>query len=115
MSKSLCEGLLHLHSIGWLHKGIKSDKITTFSKITNDGNSDSKQPSHEKYDFDNPYFIGFDCSRATDAETWSTVDFTTKENIYRHPERWGIPIRFERHHDYTLWYVLTGSSHRFTN
>jgi hypothetical protein len=97
LASALCEALLHFHSIGWLHKGIKSDNVIIFSQS---GVSDSQEPSvYATYEFQNPYFIGFDCSRPSDAETWSAVDFTIKDNIYRHPERWGIPKRFERHHD----------------
>jgi len=97
LGSALCEAMLHLHSIGWLHKGIKSDNVVIFSQV---GSSDSKESSaYATYDFQNPYLIGFDCSRPSDAETWSAVDFTIKDNIYRHPERWGMPKQFERHHD----------------
>ena len=53
----------------------------------------------ESYEFRQPYLIGFDCSRPSEAETWSATDFNAENNMYRHPDRWGRPSRFERHHD----------------
>lgn len=83
-------------TIGWFHKSIKADNIIFLSK-TNSSHADAI--SHETYDIKHPYLIGFDCSRPSDAETWYTVDFNAENNIYRHPDRWGRPVRYERHHD----------------
>jgi len=94
------DAVLHLHSIGWFHKSIRSDNILIFSK-TPEGQANSSTA----WDFENPYLIGFDCSRPADAETKGTVDFTTRNNIYRHPERWGRPARFENYHGL---YALVG-------
>ncbi|KAI1501492.1 hypothetical protein F5X99DRAFT_382696 [Biscogniauxia marginata] len=104
LALALCDAVLHLHSIGWLHKGLKSANVVLFSKI--------ESPHHETatgqaLDYENPYLIGFDCSRPNDAETRATVDYSTNDNIYRHPDRWGRPLRFERHHDlYALGLLL---------
>ncbi|TVY21098.1 hypothetical protein LARI1_G001967 [Lachnellula arida] len=99
----LCEALLHLHSVGWLHKGVKSDNVLIFSR----GEDEDSSSLYTNYDFENPYFVGFDCSRPDDTETWSAVDFITKNNIYRHPQRWGTPKRFEKYHDiYALGILL---------
>lgn len=96
LASCLCEAVLHLHSIGWFHKSIKADNIILLSK-TNSSHADTI--SHETYDIEHPYLIGFDRSRPSDAETWSAVDFNAENNIYRHPDRWGRPVRYERHHD----------------
>lgn len=95
MSRVLCEAMLQLHSIGWYHKAIRSSNVLLFS--TSDY-KDDKRNSAVAYRFDEPYFVGFDCSRPVDAETRQTVDFT-KEKLYRHPDRWGTPARFKSHHD----------------
>ena len=92
---ALCEALLNLHSIGWYHKAIKSENILCFGR---DSESDGKG-SFDKWELHCPYLIGFDCSRPSDVETHSTVDFTTANNIYRHPDRWGTAAPFQRHHD----------------
>ncbi|KAK0701332.1 hypothetical protein B0H67DRAFT_650552 [Lasiosphaeris hirsuta] len=93
--RALCDAVLHLHSIGWYHKNLKSDNIIIFA-----GES-------EGWDFADPYLIGFDCSRPSDAETGNTVDFSTKDNIYRHPDRWGRSARFDKRHDlYALGILL---------
>lgn len=96
LASCLCQAIQHLHSIGWFHKGIKSDNIILLSR-ENPPHADGI--SLETYYIERPYLIGFDCSRPSDAETWSTVDFNAENNIYRHPDRWGKPLRYERHHD----------------
>lgn len=95
MARALCEALLNLHSVGWLHKAIKSENVLLFK----DDNTGSAAAANPTYDLDNPYLIGFDCSRPADAETRKTVDFTLEENLYRHPDRWGNPVRYQRQHD----------------
>ncbi|CVL08738.1 uncharacterized protein FMAN_06829 [Fusarium mangiferae] len=103
LAQIICEAILHLHSIGWYHKNIKNENIILFDAPESDrGNSLA-----DSWDFENPFLIGFDCSRPADAETRNTVDFTTQNNIYRHPERWGRSARFEKHHDiYALGILL---------
>ncbi|PVI01284.1 hypothetical protein DM02DRAFT_361598 [Periconia macrospinosa] len=96
LASTICDFTLHLHSIGWFHKAIKSANILIFRNL------DAQVPDDRDYrawNIEDPYLIGFDCSRPSEAETWSAVDFSTQANIYRHPERWGAPKRFEKHHD----------------
>ena len=96
LGQAVCEGLLGMHSVGWFHKAIKSDNILIYSASQS---GDEDMSLHASWDFKNPYIIGFDCSRPENAETYSTIDFNTANNIYRHPDRWGKSQRFERHHD----------------
>ncbi|KAF5012413.1 hypothetical protein FDECE_1542 [Fusarium decemcellulare] len=99
----ICNAILHLHSIGWYYKNIKCDNVVVFGPP--DGGDDGYIA--ENWDFEKPFLIGFDCSRPVDAETRDTVDFTTKNNIYRHPDRWGRSTRFEKHHDlYSLGILM---------
>ncbi|CAM1506163.1 Fc.00g058040.m01.CDS01 [Cosmosporella sp. VM-42] len=101
LSCAVCDAVLHLHSIGWYHKNIRSDNILVFSSAV------EGEDIIREWDFANPYLIGFDCSRPSDAETRDTIDFTTANNIYRHPERWGRTARFEKRHElYSLGILL---------
>ncbi|CAG8978971.1 hypothetical protein HYALB_00012254 [Hymenoscyphus albidus] len=104
-ASALCEAVINLHSVGWYHKGIKSENVIIFESAAS-CNTESKD-TYVRWDFANPYFVGFDCSRPAEAETRGTVDFLIRSNIYRHPERWGRSMRFERHHDlYALGILL---------
>jgi hypothetical protein len=96
LASAICDAILHLHSIGWFHKAIKSEDIVILRNL-NHGTGEAT--SHQLYDFGNPYVIGFDCSRPSQMESRLTVDFSVRNNIYRHPERWGNPKPFERKHD----------------
>ncbi|KAK4199235.1 hypothetical protein QBC40DRAFT_297790 [Triangularia verruculosa] len=107
LAEALCGALLSLHSVGWFHKAIRSDNVVLY---TLNGIQDSEAKKTEErpcYDFSKPYLINFDCSRPEHAETYATVDFDSASNIYRHPERWGRSMRYERHHDlYSLGLLL---------
>nr|RBQ91842.1 hypothetical protein FVER53263_20965 [Fusarium verticillioides] len=59
LAEIICEAILHLHSIGWYHKNIKSENIILFDLPEGDGSSSSAN----KWDFENPFLVGFDCSR----------------------------------------------------
>ena len=91
---TLCEALLNLHSIGWYHKAIKSGNILFFGQNPDMGSG----ASFTTWELHCPYLIGFDSARPSDAETRNTVDFTPGR-IYKHPERWGEALPFQRHHD----------------
>ncbi|RGP64298.1 hypothetical protein FSPOR_8118 [Fusarium sporotrichioides] len=103
LAADICEAILHLHSVGWYHKNIKNSNIIIPTSLNN-----GEATKHEtEWDFDNPFIIGFDCSRPANAETANTVDFDTTANLYRHPSRWGRSTRFEKHHDiYSLGILI---------
>ena len=98
-ASAVCDAVIHLHSIGWYHKAIKSANILIFESAPALASEGERKDTHTRWDFANPYIFGFDCSRPVEAETRGTVDFSIKNNIYRHPERWGWSARFERYHD----------------
>ena len=110
-ARALCDAVLHLHSIGWYHKNLRSVNVIIFgtseTEIKSKGEEKRGRENSTNWDLTNPYLIGFDCSRPSDAETRNTVDFSIKDNIYRHPERWGRSARFDKRHDlYALVCVL---------
>lgn len=100
---ALCEALLNLHSVGWYHKAIKSENVLCFRQGSEMGNT----ALSTAWELQCPYLVGFDCSRPLDAESRTTVDFSTRNNIYKHPDRWDQPRSFQRHHDiYALGILL---------
>lgn len=98
MARVLCDAVLNLHSIGWYHKAIKSENVLVFEKKRT-GDEGARFKKEKAWDFENPFLVGFDSSRPSDAETRGTIDHEKKANLYRHPERWGQSARFEKHHD----------------
>ncbi|KAK8001833.1 hypothetical protein PG991_014055 [Apiospora marii] len=91
----LGNALLKIHAIGWYHKNIKSNNVLIFAKSCKVPNP----PRWEDLMFESPYLLGFDCSRPSEVESRKTPDFTSANNVYRHPERWGNPTQFEGYHD----------------
>lgn len=98
MCTILCEAMLQLHSVGWYHKALHSGNILLFGN-GNQGQSNDRSIPVPVYNFEKPYLIGYDCSRPHEAETRQTVDFSLKDNLYRHPERWGNPASYKKYHD----------------
>ena len=90
------QALLELHSIGWFHKGLRSDNVLVFF---NGNDLSTEESSRKAYDIENPYLIGFDSCRPSDGKTPPVVGFTLYANLDRHPERWGRPTGFQRYHD----------------
>jgi hypothetical protein len=81
IAQVLSKALLCLHLAGWLHKGIRSDNILFFANDISE-----VLPAH-------PYIVGFEYSRAEAQKEWTEeladdVEF----NLYRHPDRQGMPI-----------------------
>ena len=102
LARSLCETLILLHSVNWLHKSIRSETVLLL-------NAGSALPSRETIpDLENPRLSGFEYSRLDNQLTTLLSDFDIQRNIYRHPDRWNQPCaRFSKIHDiYSLGVVL---------
>jgi hypothetical protein len=107
--KSLCMAINSLHKVGWVHKGLRSDKILIFDKpqasiaLATTADFDGESTSSfipPPVDFARPFLFGFEYSRPDQDPTHLDEDFSLKNNIYRHPERWGRPlIPFRYAHD----------------
>lgn len=108
MAQRLTAAVISLHAIGWLHKSIKGDNVLVFddSKAVDPEISLPVMPSCLP-DLENPFLLGFDCSRPTDAESFLQASWNTEKNLYRHPKRWGRPVKFTKMHDI---YALVRSS-----
>ena len=102
LARSLCETLILLHSVNWLHKSIRSETVLLL-------NADPTLPSRETVpDLENPRLSGFEYSRPDNSMTTFLSDFELQRNIYRHPDRWNQPReKFSKIHDiYSLGVVL---------
>lgn len=89
-----------MHSIGWLHKAIKSQNVLLFSDSTPGVKEvDNSQSTMLQPDFNAPYIFGFDCSRPEESESSIHPQWDHHSNLYRHPDRWGRPLRFKKAHD----------------
>lgn len=107
LAGTLCNAMLHIHSIGWYHKNIKASNVLVFAKSSGANSEKDDSISNSFWNLEQVYMIGFDCSRPQDAETRKSADFRNGINIYRHPERWGTPQGFKNYHDlYALGIML---------
>jgi len=94
IAKTLATTVFQLHSIGWLHKSIRSENILFF------GAPDQM--------YSQQYLVGFEFSRDENDTSTTEQDDALERNIYRHPDRQGPPdTRFSVLHDiYSLGVVL---------
>ena len=96
LSMAVCS----MHSIGWLHKAIKSQNILLFGESMPDATTvNASQSTSMQPNFSSPYIFGFDCSRPEAAESLMQMEWDHQSNLYRHPDRWGRPLRFKKAHD----------------
>jgi serine/threonine protein kinase len=94
--RKLATCLLYLHSVGWLHKGLRSDNVLFFSGQQNPLITD-------------PYLVGFDYARPDkDGEKTEPVPYEPGWELYRHPDYNGIqPARARKTFDiYSLGIIM---------
>lgn len=77
-AKALARWLLHLHSVRWFHKGIRSASVLFFT-------------SHGSYELGNPYITGFEYARTSeDAQSTTKPPVGIDNNdFYVHPDYLG--------------------------
>ena len=78
IARSLAETLFQFHTVGWLHKSVRSENILLFS-------------SDQQIEYSRPYLVGFEFSRDVLDRSNIEQDGLLKHNIYRHPDRQGLP------------------------
>ncbi|KAF2492983.1 hypothetical protein BU16DRAFT_584024 [Lophium mytilinum] len=106
---ALTVALDHFHTVGWVHKGIRSENIAfsplNFPQVSDDaasslGIADVFTARQGSLDLARPYLFGFEYMRMGDAGTNLEEDHSLDRNLYRHPDRWGRPLLpFEKAHD----------------
>ena len=88
----LAQSLSLFHSIGWLHRSFRSENILFFQ---------SSQDDESRRELIEPFICGFEAARLTGE--WSVgrhPQDSLENNIYRHPNRWGLPSDyFNMYHD----------------
>lgn len=85
----LSQSLISMHSVGWLHRGLRSENVICFPPKTT-------KLDHEplaSYFFDHFAISGFDSSRLETDFSLGPYDNVIEKNVYRHPDRWGAPRR----------------------
>jgi len=98
IAQTIATTAFQLHSVGWLHKSIRSENILFFPK----------PDSPNELDYSRQYLVGFEFSRDENDTSTTEQDDVLERNIYRHPDRQGPPdTRFSILHDvYAIGVVL---------
>ncbi|KAH0556922.1 hypothetical protein GP486_005290 [Trichoglossum hirsutum] len=94
----LARSLSLFHSIGWIHRGLRSENILFFDVAQTES-------------LGHPYICGFEACRLEEDSSTGPWDDLPERNAYRHPDRWGIPKKtFTKYHDIYeigLWQTVT--------
>lgn len=98
LARALANCILYLHSVNWLHKGLRSDNIIFFpcaAPAAASGTQDEQQPQdqqqpqdgqHPQVDYAKPYLSGFDFARpARPGEFTEQPADDVEAAMYRHP------------------------------
>ncbi|KAL2059780.1 hypothetical protein VTL71DRAFT_10164 [Oculimacula yallundae] len=106
LAYALAESLAHLHSVGWVHKSLRSENIIFLPSTETPTSSSTESP--EVSILEHPHVFGFEYSRMDSDFSSGRPDYDIKRNIYRHPQRWGQPSQtFSKIHDiYALGTIL---------
>ncbi|PQE17504.1 HET-s domain protein [Rutstroemia sp. NJR-2017a BBW] len=106
LAHALAESLGHLHSVGWVHRSLRSENILFLSGTEPNPVSSTETP--ELAILEHPTIFGFEYSRLDSDFSSGRPDYDIKRNIYRHPDRWGQPSEtFSKIHDiYALGTIL---------
>lgn len=102
LAASICQSLMYLHSVNWLHKGIRSSNIIFF---VSEG---------ERIAFSEPILSGFDYARPdTRGEATEPTPKYSHDDIYKHPETMNsVGSRSKKSYDiYSLGVILTEIAH----
>lgn len=98
LAHALTESLGHLHSVGWVHKSLRSENIMFFQDTEQAPSATGEAP--ELAVLEHPRLFGFEYSRLDSDFSSGRADFDIRRNIYRHPQRWGEPSEtFSKIHD----------------
>jgi len=85
LAHAVANCLLYLHSVNWLHKGLRSHNIVFFPTASKGKNGTSK-----KVDYSKPYLSGFDFARPARADEMTEIPGDVPAyNMYRHPSTQG--------------------------
>lgn len=98
LAHALAESLQLLHSVGWIHKSLRSENIVLFPP--KNLQADNTTTSDEVLRHYRPTLFGFEYSRPESGFSSRRTDKDIVRNLYRHPARWWLPEeRFSKIHD----------------
>lgn len=96
LAYALAESLGHLHSVGWVHKSLRSENIIFLPEAATSQSTELLEIAI----LEQPRIFGFEYSRLDSDFSSGRPDYDIKRNIYRHPQRWGQPSEmFSKIHD----------------
>ena len=80
LARAIASSLLYLHSVSWLHKGIRSSNILFFLQAKD-------QKRSLGIDYSTPILSGFDFSRPESNDNWTEAPSSENPefDLYRHP------------------------------
>lgn len=85
VAHAVAQSLLYLHTVNWLHKGLRSHNIVFFPLTTK-----SKHGTKMKIDYSKPYLSGFEFARPARADEQTEIPGDNGAyNLYRHPHTQG--------------------------
>ncbi|TVY46158.1 hypothetical protein LOCC1_G003445 [Lachnellula occidentalis] len=85
LAHAIANCLLYLHSVNWLHKGLRSHNIVFFPAASKD-----KERGGKEVDYSKPYLSGFDFARPARADEMTEIPGDVPAyNMYRHPSTQG--------------------------
>ncbi|KAI9808065.1 MAG: hypothetical protein M1827_007530 [Pycnora praestabilis] len=94
LAQSIANSILYLHSVNWLHKGLRSHNIVFF--YDENGNNEP--------DYVNPYLSGFDYARPARSEEMTEKPPENAEyDVYRHPSTHGDGPRTDYKKSYDIY------------
>ena len=110
LAHELIIALENFHRVGWIHKNISSHSIMllprdpqlprTPASVLVTSVEGSTQAEPVVFDLASPWLFGFDASRPEEDPSKLLEDHSLNNNIYRHPDRWGLPtLKFAKSHD----------------
>ena len=112
LAHAIANCLLYLHSVNWLHKGLRSHNVVFFP-VTSTG----KGKLSIGVDYSKPYLSGFDFARPARSDEVTEIPGDVPEyNMYRHPstqgQGFGPRESFRKSFDiYSLGVVLVEIAH----
>lgn len=102
IAHQLAQSVMGLHSIGWVHQGIRGDNMLFFQ---------SKNASNDDI-ASTPWLFGFEHARDSSLATRLRAEFRMEKMVYTPPSRWGNPSeKFSYLHD---WYALVSMTSSYT-
>lgn len=111
-ARKITAAVFFVHSLGWVHKAIRSQNIMLFDKEPRESKGEcSKDPSLTKWVLSSPFLVGFEIARSNDGETHPGARgrVPLETGLYMHPDLHDpeVHVRHTMAHDvYSLGIIL---------